>query len=92
MVCESCWLVQTQDFANADEFFNATYAYFSSTSASWIEHAKRYCTDITARLGLGPKSSLPMTDICCEILWPQACLALALNPPPALLLQQKRKV
>jgi SAM-dependent methyltransferase len=56
MVCESCWLVQTQDFANADEFFNATYAYFSSTSASWIEHAKRYCTDITARLGLGPKS------------------------------------
>lgn len=56
MVCESCWLVQTQDFAEADEFFNATYAYFSSTSASWLEHAKRYCTDITARFGLGPKS------------------------------------
>ncbi len=56
MVCETCWLVQTQDFANADEFFNATYAYFSSTSASWLEHAKRYCADITKRLGLGPKS------------------------------------
>ncbi len=56
MVCESCWLVQTQDFAEADEFFNATYAYFSSTSASWLEHARRYCTDITTRLGLGPKS------------------------------------
>ena len=56
MVCDSCWLVQTQDFANADEFFNATYAYFSSTSASWLDHAKRYCTNITARLGLGPKS------------------------------------
>lgn len=56
MVCESCWLVQTQDFANADEFFNATYAYFSSTSAGWLDHAKRYCADITGRLGLGPKS------------------------------------
>ena len=56
MVCESCWLVQTQDFANADEFFNASYAYFSSTSASWLDHAKRYCADITTRLGLGPQS------------------------------------
>ena len=56
MVCESCWLVQTQDFANADEFFNASYAYFSSTSASWLDHAKRYCADITTHLGLGPQS------------------------------------
>src|SRR3546814_1235731 len=28
-VCEMCWLVQTQDYARADELFNADYAYFS---------------------------------------------------------------
>ena len=55
-VCKSCWLVQTEDFADAGEFFNESYAYFSSTSASWLEHAKQYCADITTRLGLGPRS------------------------------------
>ena len=29
-VCEECWLVQTEDFANAEELFNSDYAYFSS--------------------------------------------------------------
>lgn len=56
MVCENCWLVQTEDYAQAGEMFNDTYAYFSSTSASWLEHAKRYCADITRRLRLGAQS------------------------------------
>jgi len=42
MVCESCWLVQTQDFARADELFDQDYAYFSSTSKSWLLHAQRF--------------------------------------------------
>ena len=37
MVCEDCWLAQTQDFAEADELFASDYAYFTSYSdgATW---------------------------------------------------------
>ena len=56
MVCESCWLVQTEDYAAPDHLFSDSYAYFSSTSKSWLDHAHKYCAEITSRLGLGPKS------------------------------------
>jgi C-methyltransferase C-terminal domain/Putative zinc binding domain/Methyltransferase domain len=56
LVCEQCWLVQTEDFASADELFSRDYAYFSSTSASWLAHAKAYCSEITKRLGLTKES------------------------------------
>ena len=46
MVCNNCWLVQTQDFNDADELFTDEYAYFSSTSKSFLEHAKNYTTEI----------------------------------------------
>jgi hypothetical protein len=55
-VCEQCWLVQTEDFARADELFSADYAYFSGTSTSWLDHAARYANAITDRLGLGSDS------------------------------------
>ena len=55
-VCERCWLVQTEDFARADDMFNADYAYFSSTSSSWLQHAARYAQDMTRRLALSDKS------------------------------------
>lgn len=55
-VCDQCWLVQTQDFSCADELFRADYAYYSSTSKSWLDHAARYCAMITGRLGLGKDS------------------------------------
>ncbi len=55
-VCEQCWLVQTEDYAQAGELFSATYAYFSSTSSSWLAHAKDYCEKIIRRLGLGRES------------------------------------
>lgn len=51
-VCERCWLVQTEDYAEADELFSGDYAYFSSTSSSWLNHAARYVEQITDRLGL----------------------------------------
>ncbi len=51
-VCESCWLVQTEDFARADSLFDAEYAYFSSTSKGWLDHAARYAQGVIARLGL----------------------------------------
>ena len=51
-VCDCCWLVQTEDYARADELFRPDYAYFSSTSTGWLAHAARYAEDMTARLGL----------------------------------------
>jgi len=55
-VCAHCWLVQTEDYAQADELFASDYAYFSSTSSTWLEHAARYCRDITAALALDKSS------------------------------------
>lgn len=55
-VCHHCWLVQTEDFAKAGTFFNDRYAYFSSTSSTWLKHAADYVAMITERLGLGPES------------------------------------
>lgn len=55
-VCDHCWLVQTEDYAQADELFNADYAYFSSTSESWLRHARHYAQDMRQRLALGPAS------------------------------------
>lgn len=55
-VCHECWLVQTEDYSEADELFSDDYAYFSSTSQGWLKHAARYVEDITNRLGLGKKS------------------------------------
>lgn len=55
-VCENCWLVQTEDYAEAGELFDAAYAYFSSTSSGWVEHARRYAERMTARLALGADS------------------------------------
>jgi len=51
-VCDCCWLVQTEDYAQADELFSADYAYFSSTSSGWLAHAKRYAEQMMQQLGL----------------------------------------
>jgi SAM-dependent methyltransferase len=56
LVCETCWLVQTEDFTRAGELFNADYAYFSGFSGSWLAHCERYVDDVVARFGLGPAS------------------------------------
>jgi hypothetical protein len=55
-VCDQCWLVQTEDYAQADELFSPEYAYFSSTSSSWVAHAKRYAEKMTHELGLNAQS------------------------------------
>ena len=55
-MCQSCWLVQTEDYTSAEELFRADYAYFSSTSNAWLRHAKKYCDDIIGKLSLNNKS------------------------------------
>ena len=52
LVCDGCWLVQTEDYAGASELFSEDYAYFSSYSDSWLEHSKRYVEDMQVRLAL----------------------------------------
>jgi predicted TPR repeat methyltransferase len=56
LVCEQCWLAQTEDFAQADELFDADYAYFSGFSTSWLAHAERYVANMVARFGLNANS------------------------------------
>ena len=51
-VCSNCWLVQTEDYAQADELFSSDYAYFSSTSTGWLAHAANYAQTMIKQLGL----------------------------------------
>lgn len=55
-VCTECWLVQTEDYVNETEFFSPEYAYFSSTSSTWLDHAKIYCDSISKKLRLDDSS------------------------------------
>lgn len=54
-VCHRCWLVQTEDYARVEDLFSPDYAYFSSTSSSWLQHAAEYARMITERLQLGSR-------------------------------------
>jgi SAM-dependent methyltransferase len=48
-VCEHCLLVQVGEFAPREEIFAEDYAYFSSYSTSWVEHARRYVDAVAER-------------------------------------------
>jgi len=56
LVCESCWLVQTEDHAGREALFTEDYAYFSSFSTSWLNHAERYVRAMIERFGLNASS------------------------------------
>ncbi len=57
LVCDSCFLVQLQEYVKPESIFTE-YAYFSSFSTSWVEHARKYCVMIKDRLGLGASSQI----------------------------------
>jgi SAM-dependent methyltransferase len=56
-VCEACWLVQLPEVTSAESIFG-DYAYFSSYTESWVEHARSYVDSMTARLALGAESQV----------------------------------
>lgn len=56
-VCDQCFLVQLQEFVSPHDIFGE-YAYFSSYSTSWVEHARRYATMAIDRFGLGASSQV----------------------------------
>lgn len=55
-VCENCWLAQTADFVDREECFSANYAYFSSCSTTWVEHARSYAEKMISERGLNQSS------------------------------------
>jgi 2-polyprenyl-3-methyl-5-hydroxy-6-metoxy-1,4-benzoquinol methylase len=56
LVCQRCWLVQTEDFAQAQELFDADYAYFSGFSSTWLAHCERYVASMAGRFELDADS------------------------------------
>jgi len=56
-VCEQCFLVQLEEYVSAEDIFG-DYAYFSSYSETWLQHARAYVEYITKRLGLNEQSQV----------------------------------
>jgi SAM-dependent methyltransferase len=54
-ICDACLLVQLPAYVRAEDVF-AEYAYFSSFSDSWVEHARRFVEEAVRRQDLGPDS------------------------------------
>jgi SAM-dependent methyltransferase len=55
-VCGNCFLVQADDPVAADAIFDDGYAYFSSYSETWVQHAGRYAEAMIGRFGLSADS------------------------------------
>jgi hypothetical protein len=57
-VCSKCFLVQTEDYvaSTTHGLFDENYAYFSSTSTSFLKHAKDFCLKMIDSLKLGSQS------------------------------------
>ena len=56
-VCENCFLVQLEEYVSPVEIFTE-YAYFSSYSDTWLEHAKAYVEMAVERFGLDGNSQV----------------------------------
>ncbi|MBW4625875.1 MAG: class I SAM-dependent methyltransferase [Brasilonema octagenarum HA4186-MV1] len=56
-VCDRCFLVQLQEYVSPQDIFSE-YAYFSSYSDSWLEHAKNYTEKVIGRFGLNTSSQV----------------------------------
>ena len=57
-VCGVCLLVQLEAFEPPERIFSDDYAYFSSYSTGWLDHARRYTDEVVERLGLGAGSKV----------------------------------
>jgi hypothetical protein len=55
-VCTNCWLVQLPAHQKAEDLFTPEYAYFSSVSSSWCDHARRYSEQAIRSLSLNANS------------------------------------
>jgi SAM-dependent methyltransferase len=55
-VCRGCFLVQIEDVVAPEGHFHGDYAYFSSVTAGWVEHARRFVDSAVSRHGLASES------------------------------------
>ena len=51
-LCQACLLLQIPALITPEETFGGDYAYFSSCSTSWVEHARRFVDHAITRVGL----------------------------------------
>lgn len=56
MYCVECFLVQVDEYKKFDEIFTENYVYHSSISKSWLEHCKKYVSEVTERFNLSENS------------------------------------
>ena len=54
-LCKKCWLVQLPEHASSKDLFTKDYAYFSSTSKSWCNHAKDFVKTSIKKLKLNER-------------------------------------
>jgi SAM-dependent methyltransferase len=54
-ICSQCWLGQLREYVVPSAIFEE-YAYFSSYSQAWLDHAERYVADMVARYRVGSRS------------------------------------
>ena len=57
-VCDNCFLVQVDEYKKSAAIFNQDYAYFSSYSRTWLEHAKAYTEMMIGRFGFDENSQV----------------------------------
>jgi SAM-dependent methyltransferase len=58
LVCGKCMLVQLEAFEPPEQIFSDDYAYFSSFSSGWLEHARQYTDATVERFGLDASSKV----------------------------------
>jgi 2-polyprenyl-3-methyl-5-hydroxy-6-metoxy-1,4-benzoquinol methylase len=56
-VCGECFLVQLEAYVSVEHIFTE-YAYFSSYSDTWVEHARLYTEKVIDRFGIGPEHTV----------------------------------
>src|SRR5215813_7848335 len=56
--CHKCFLVQIDEYKKSDAIFNSEYAYFSSYSHTWLQHARNYTEMMINRFGFNRNSQV----------------------------------
>ncbi len=57
-ICESCFLVQIDEYKKSREIFDSGYLYFSSFSRTWLAHAERYANMMIEKYGYDKDSQI----------------------------------
>ena len=58
LVCEECWLVQTEDFHSPEDLFDQNYPYLSGYSSTWQRHCKVFAERMIQEFSLDSHSKV----------------------------------